>query len=224
MRTILDLFSKSPFGALLQHAERVSEAVALVRPLFDAYLAEEWDETEALYERISKLEHKADKAKNEIRSHLPRSLFLPVDRGDVLSYLKQQDAIADAAEDLGVMLTLRHSPLPEALKPRVREFVDASVRASELLMEVAKGLSHVIESSFRRSDVERVLEGVDRINVQEWEADKLQWSLARALLASEAEIDPVTIVLWMHIIEVIGHIANHAENTADRLRLMMALR
>lgn len=224
MRTILDLFSRSPFGALLQHAGRVHETVDLVRPLFDAYLAEEWEKTEEIYGRISKLEHKADVLKNEIRDHLPRSIFLPVDRGDVLRFLKQQDGIADAAEDLGVMLTLRRSPLPEALKPMVREFVDASVRASELLMEVAQELSQVIESSFRRADVEHVLEMVDRINTQEWEADKLQWRLSRAMLAAEAEMDAVTILLWMRIIEVIGEIANRAENTADMLRLMMARR
>lgn len=224
MRTILDLFSQSPFGALLQHAERVHETVGLVRPLFEAYLAEEWERAEALYRRISKLEHKADELKNEIRDHLPRSIFLPVDRGDVLRYLKQQDGIADAAEDLGVMLTLRRSPLPDGLKPSVREFVDASVRASELLMEVSQELSRVLESSFRRADVERVLELVARINTQEWEADKLQWGLSRDLLAAEAELDPVTILLWMRIIEVIGEVANRAENTADMLRLMMARR
>ena len=49
---------------------------------------------EDLARQISKQEHEADIIKNEIRNHLPKSIFLPVSRSDTLSFLKEQDAIA----------------------------------------------------------------------------------------------------------------------------------
>lgn len=224
MRTIIELFGRSPFKSLTEHTERVHETALLIRPLFEAFLGGDWERTEELYRRISKLEHKADNQKNDIRNQLPRSIFLPVHRGDVLAFLKEQDGVADAAEDLGVMLTLRRTPCPEDLKPRVLELVDAVVRTSELLLETVQDLSELVESSFGGPEVEKALENVNRVNDQEWEADKLQWAVSRALLDHEDTLDPVSLFLWMHILEVLGHVANHAENAADLLRLMMARR
>ena len=90
MRAIAELFGKSPFGPLVEHTNKVHQTVREVRPLVEAFLDEDYEEVELIYERISKLEHKADVIKREIRNHLPKSLFLPVDRGDMLKFLKEQ--------------------------------------------------------------------------------------------------------------------------------------
>lgn len=224
MRTIFELFAKSPFGPLTEHTEKVHETALLVRPLFEAFLAGEWERTEEIYRHISKLEHKADLQKNEIRDHLPRSVFLPVDRGDVLRLLKEQDGIADSAEDLGVLLTLRRTRSLETLTPQILAFVDEVIRTSELLLEAARELTLLVESSFGGPEVEKLLRKVAEVNDQEWEADKCQWAVSRSLLAREDELDPVSILMWMRILEVLGSLANHAENTADLLRLMLARR
>ncbi len=224
MRTIVELFGKSPFKPLTEHTEMVHETALLIRPLFEAFLEGDWERTEEVYRRISKLEHKADVQKNEIRDHLPRSIFLPVDRADILQFLKEQDGVADAAEDLGVLLTLRRTPCPDDLKADVLDFVDAVLRTSELLLETVGVMTELVESSFGGPEVRKVLEGVDAVNDQEWEADKRQWAVSRSLLDREAELDPVSVFLWMHTLEVLGHVANHAENAADLLRLMLARR
>ncbi|MFQ5688650.1 MAG: TIGR00153 family protein [Gemmatimonadota bacterium] len=224
MRTIYQLFGKSPFGPLVAHTQRVHEAVKLIRPLFEAFLDEDWDRALEIYRTISKLEHKADVLKSEIRDHLPRSMFLPVDRGDVLKYLKEQDAIADAAEDLGVMLTLRQTPCPAALRPLLLDLVAQVIKTSELLVEAGLELTRLFETSFGGPEVDKVLRRVAEVDDQEWEADKRQWQVSKALLEHEQELDPVSVFLWMHIIEVLGAVANHAENTGDMLRLMLARR
>lgn len=60
MRTFLELFAKSPFKPITRHARKVHDVAAQVRPLMDAFLAEDWDQTHELYEQISRLEHQAD--------------------------------------------------------------------------------------------------------------------------------------------------------------------
>ena len=222
MRTIFQLFGKSPFGPLVEHTRRVHSTVELIRPLFEAFLAEDWERSRELYQQISKLEHKADLTKNEIRDTLPKSIFLPVDRQDMLRYLKEQDAIADAAEDVAVIVTMRHTPCPDALKPEVIHLVDQVIKTSELLLDAGRELQRLFESSFGGPELAKVLDMVSEVNDQEWEADKVQGSLSRALFEHEEELGAVSILLWTHIIRVLGQVANHAENTGDLLRMMLA--
>lgn len=224
MRSILGLFAKSPFGPLVQHTERVHETVSLIRPLFEAFTAEDWDRTEQIYRQIEELEHKADLVKNDIRDHLPKSLFLPVDRGDVLKFLKEQDRIADDAEDLGVLLTMRRTPTPEGIKEGIFDLVDAVVRASDAWYEVARELPTLQEASFTGPEVERILELINEVSELEREADVHQAEVTKQLFDYEAEIGAVSVMMWFNIVRVLGYIANHAENTADLLRLMLARR
>src|SRR5690606_22815474 len=130
MRNIFAVFGRSPFGPLAQHTERVHETVQLLRPLFEAFLAQDWARTDQVYQQISKLEHKADVLKNEIRDHLPKSMFLPVDRGDILLYLKEQDGIADRAEHVAVLRNRRHTPAPAGMQDDILEFVDLIIATS----------------------------------------------------------------------------------------------
>jgi predicted phosphate transport protein (TIGR00153 family) len=224
MRSIAALFGKSPFGPLSQHAERVRETVVLIRPLFDAFLAGQRDETRQIYEQISKLEHKADLIKSDIRDHLPKSLMMAVDRGDVLLFLKEQDKLADRAEDLGVLLTMRPTPAPPVLHESVRALVSSALAAAEEWLGVAVDLPRLEDASFAAHEVARVMERIRSISNLEWEADKRQAEAAQELFQNERELDAVSVVLWMRIHRVLGSVADHAENTADLLRVMLAKR
>ena len=224
MRAILELFGKSPFRPLAEHTERVRDTVVLVRPLFEAFVAQDWERTEEIYQQISKLEHKADILKNDIRDHLPRSLFMPVDRGDLLLFLKQQDKIADAAEDLGVLLTMRPTPTPEAIRPGVMELVDAVLRAAEAWFETARELPVLQEASFSGPEVDRMTQRIHEVSNLEWEADKKQAEVSKEVFRHEEELGAVSVIFWANILRVLGAVANYSESTADHLRLMLARR
>ena len=92
MLTILSLFGHSPFAPLQSHMESVSRCVHQLFPLFEAL--EKCDEAGVLSVAnvISRLENNADLIKNDIRNHLPKSLFLPIDRGHLLEILAVLDA------------------------------------------------------------------------------------------------------------------------------------
>ena len=224
MRSILALFGKSPFGPLTEHTERAHETVKLLRPLFEAFLAQDWQGTNEVYQKISKLEHKADVLKNEIRDHLPKSMFLPVDRGDVLLFLKEQDGIADRAEDVAVLLNMRRTPAPTGMQAAILEFVDMIIETSAAWHDCSRGLTTLQEASFTGPEVDRTMDRVRAISDMEWEADKKQAALSQQLFEHEEELGAVSVFFWMNIFRVLGAVANHAENTADLLRLMLARR
>ena len=95
MNIIRELFSKSPFGPLVEHTKKVHECVEVIRPLMEALVNEDYDEIGKLQDKVSRLEYEADIIKHNVRDHLPRRYFLPVDRVDLEKFISNQDKIAD---------------------------------------------------------------------------------------------------------------------------------
>jgi len=221
MSIISKLFGKSPFEPLYQHMLKVKECVDLVRPLMDAFLNEEDKKVEGFARKIFKAEHEADLVKKELRNHLPKSIFLPVARGDLLRFLKEQDHIADSAEDLAVLITLRKTRVPEDLKEELKDFVDKVLETYEMAMRVSSEIKLLAETSFSGTEARKVMELIEELKVDEWEADKAQMKTAKKMFSIEKEIDPVTLLMLMNIFKELGILANHAENAGDQMRMML---
>jgi predicted phosphate transport protein (TIGR00153 family) len=156
MRTIFELFGKSPFEPLAKHGQMVDDVIQEITPLIEALLAQDWSEAKEVADRISRMEHRADELKAEIRDHLPRSIFLPVDRGDLLRLLKAQDAMADAVEDLAVLVTMRETPVPDTLKPHVRALMDQVLQAAKT-MRIGQKLGDVPNHAETAGDMVRLM-------------------------------------------------------------------
>jgi len=221
MSIISKLFGKSPFEPLYQHMVKVKECVDLVRPLMDAVLQGETKKVKEIAKKIFKAEHYADMVKKEIRSHLPKSIFLPVARGDLLRFLKEQDNIADSAEDLAVLLTLRKTTVPEEMKEDLKDFVNKVLETYEKAMSVSSEIKLLAETSFGGAEAHKVTELIEQVKVKEWEADKAQMNTAKKLFSIEEKLDPVSVVMWMNILKELGTLANHAENAGDQMRVML---
>jgi predicted phosphate transport protein (TIGR00153 family) len=221
MSIISKLFGKSPFDPLYQHMLKVKACVDLVKPLMDALLKEDEGKVKDVARKIFKAEHDADMVKKDIRSSLPKSIFLPVARGDILRFLKEQDNIADSAEDLAALLILRKTTVPEELKAELKDFVDKVLETYEVAMTVSSEIKLLAETSFGGEEAHKVMELIEQLKVKEWEADKAQMNVARKMFSIEKELDPVSVMMWMHIFSELGTLANHAENAGDQMRLML---
>ncbi len=97
MRTFLNLFGRSPFTPLQSHMQNVADCVHQLMDLFEALENKNFERVEKIANAISEHEHIADITKNDIRNHLPKSLFLPIDRSQLLEILGILDGIADRA-------------------------------------------------------------------------------------------------------------------------------
>ena len=202
--------------------EKVGECAEVVPQLFDAYFAGDYAQVEAHGELLSKREYEADLLKIEARDHLPRTLFMPVDRRDFLDALSSLDAIADCAEDVGVLFTLRqmeaHEELIEPLKSLVRR-VMATVRQA---LETVRRLEMVARAGFSGPQAAEMITMIDELGRLEHAADIVQDDLARRLFAIEDRIKPGSLLIWNKIFNKLGDMANHAERMGNRLRLFLA--
>lgn len=224
MRSIFGIIGRSPFGPIVQHTEKVHQVVVLLRPLMEAHMDSDTVRVGELEREITELEHQADTIKQEIRDHLPRSLFLPVDRGDLLRFLREQDSIADRVEAVAHLIGMRPlpRPTPPELRARVVAMVEQITRISEAWYGAATELTTLQEASFGGAEAAKVMTMVNEIGRMEWQADELEAETLRTLFTVEEEVGAVSTMIWMRVVETIGRVGDHAENTADLLRLMMA--
>jgi len=221
MSLIRELFGQSPFGPLLQHTKKVHECVKLVLPLLDALIEEDYEEVHRVQDNISKLEYEADLIKHEIREQLPRRYFLPVERADLDSFLHCQDSIADGVEDFAVILIIRNTKIHPDLADQFKAFVEQVVHVSETLMAAAEELQNLAETSFGGAEARSVLQRIAGLGEEEWKADRMERKLSRHIYDLEHELDPITILFYEKMLQVLGAVANAAENTGELLRTMI---
>ncbi len=219
---IASMFGRSPFKSLQGHMRVVLDCAREVPPLFEALCAGDQDKVSAIKEVIFAKEDEADQIKNELRAHLPRSLFMPVDRRDLLEVLQMQDSIADTAQDIAGMLVERPMEVPagfaEPLLALTRRCVDTCEQSAKIIEE----LDELVEMGFRGKEASRVEEMVVALNRIEDETDEMGLLLARKLFEHEDEMRPVSVMMWYRLIEWIGDLADYAEKVGDRLRLLIA--
>ena len=155
MYTIVNLFGRSPFTPLQTHMDKVSRCVHLLPDLFVALEKKERAKMEAIAEEISTVEHEADLTKNDIRNHLPKSLYLPIDRGNLLDILSMQDSIADRAEDVAVLVTLAPLELLESFRSEFLQFLHSNIASYDLVLEVIREMHELLEASLEATRQKR---------------------------------------------------------------------
>ncbi|KPK80866.1 MAG: hypothetical protein AMJ81_11210 [Phycisphaerae bacterium SM23_33] len=220
MRDLSQIFGRSPFETLTEHARKVHQCVALIHPIADAIIAGNSDRLKELQHEMSKTEYEADLLKDQIRQHLPHRYFLPVGREDVARFLAQMDTIADYAEDFAVVATFRTIKLPADLHADFMALVEKVANVSESLLNVAEHVAELQKEAFVGAEADDVLAKIQDVCHMEWESDKLSRRFARKYYTSQA-LDPVEVLLLEKLCQALGGIADHAENVGKNLRLMI---
>lgn len=219
---LLRLFGQSPIKPLQEHMRVVVRCASEVPGLFEALCAGDEASIEKIRERIFTLESEADDIKNELRSHLPKTMFMPVDRRDVLEILDLQDSIADTAQDISGMLVVRRPKVIEAVRDPLMSLTRRCLEACGQMARIMEELDELVETGFRGPETEIVLNMIDELNRIETDTDEKAMALLHELFAHEQEFDPISLMIWHRLIRWVGDLANYAEKVGNRLRLLMA--
>jgi hypothetical protein len=222
MRTIFSMFAKSPFKPLVSHIDLVQECVNQIIPLFEFLQARDYQKVEETSKRIEKLEHKADKIKDDIRSHLPQSIFLPVDKRDFMRLLSAQDDIADAVEDLAVLLRIKNLEIPGALNESLMDLAHHVVGAANEACRMIRELEDLLEASFGGAEAEKVEKMAQNLGTAEWEADKKQFLLAQQLFSLGDQLNAADLLLMNEVVKKLGGVADESEKIGKTLRMFLA--
>lgn len=222
--SLFNLFGRSPFAPLQSHMEKVSGCVHLLPNLFQALEQKNREALELVATQIGELEHQADITKNDIRNHLPKSLFLPIDRAHLLEILSTQDRIADRAEDVSVLILLKPIELLPSFKQEFNEFLHKNIVAFDGARQIIKEMHELLESSFGGAEAEKVRSMVEDVSYKEHEVDLIQSQLLKKLFQAENEMSYTTFYLWQKICEALAAVSNLSENLAYRVRMTLELK
>ncbi|RUM37210.1 MAG: TIGR00153 family protein [Desulfobulbus sp.] len=216
------LLRKSPFKPIQEHMRTVFACVSLLQPLFDALSAKDLTRVNELAVEISELETQADKQKSVFRLNMPKTLFMPVDRRDLLNLLRDQDALADDAEKISQILISRDMEAPEEIKPLLNELLAGTLEICSEAKLMIEELDELVQVGFGGREHDKVIKMIAGVRSSEGTLDQTLHTLKRTLFAAEETLSPVSVMFWYQIMELLGNMSNQAENMSDRLLLFLS--
>ena len=219
---LANIFGKSPVRPLEKHVDIAYRCTKQLNGFFRAVVAGKWDRAAEIWDAISALEHEADDPKKEIRMHLPKSLFMPVPRQDLLELLLVQDKMANRTKDVSGLVMGRKLQIPKPIAKDFLTFVSRNVDAAKQARKSVRELDELFVTGFRGAEVTMVESLIDELDRIETETDDLQASLRASLFEIEETLDPITAIFLYQVIELTGEIADMAERVGRRLELLLS--
>ncbi|MCL4108050.1 UNVERIFIED_CONTAM: hypothetical protein GTU68_017078 [Idotea baltica] len=216
------LFGRSPIKPLQEHMYRVYMGIKHLEPLVEGMISKDHEKILTAQAAIVKGEHDADDMKRDLRNHLPKGLFMPVDRRDILDVLIRQDTIANQAKDVAGLIVGRKMQLPEEMNAPFLAFTQRCIATVRKSLDTINELDELVETGFRGLEVDRVEEMIIELGSIESETDDMQDALRSTLFKLEEDLFPVDVMFTYRLIEWVGNIADNAERVGSRLSLMLA--
>ncbi len=219
---LANIFGSSPVQPLEKHIGIAYRCAKQLSAFFRAVVKEDWDTATSVRREIERLEHEADNLKKEIRLHLPKSLFMPVPRQDLLELLLVQDKIANRTKDVSGIVIGRRMQIPQEIAEQFLDFVDRNVDAAKQARKSVRELDELFTVGFRGAEVKLVSKLIQELDRIETDTDDKQAALRAALFDIEKSLDPIDAVFMYKVIELTGEIADMAERVGRRLELLLS--
>ena len=186
------------------------------------FLNESHDDTESSTSDIGEARTIDNDLKKEIRLNLPKSLFMPVPREDLLELLLVQDRIANRTRDVSGIVLGRRMQVPEPIAEQFIDFVERNIDATKQARKSVRELDELFTAGFRGAEVSLVQALIEELDRIETDTDAKQAELRAALFEIEDTLKPVDAVFMYQVIELTGEIADMAERVGRRLELLLS--
>ena len=216
------IFGASPIRPLTEHMNKVRDCTERLLPFVDAALSDDAEGRVREREGIIKLENDADELKKDLRLHLPKSLFMPVDRRDLLDMLTMQDKVAGAVRDVAGLIVGRQMHFPEAMRDPYRKLVVRCIDACRKAQQAIQELDELLETGFGGKVIDEVTELLEQLDDIEQDTDDRQAGINAILFGLEQELPALEVMFLYRVIDKTGAVADRAQRVGSRLQLMLA--
>ena len=214
--------TRSPLSGLLEHYEQVCKAMVLIEEAMECYIADSsglaCKEFPALQEELDAVEEHADIITRNLRNHVPRSIFLPIDKHLFFLYTRSQDDILDYGYSSVQWLGMRNVVVPEEFHRDLIFFLSDSLKTVELL-------GPALEITIDWMTSETISRETAKQNF--WAVRKHHKGVTRARqnivpAIYRSDLDFKDIYQLIHCMDMLHNMSHSAMYCADLLRVMIA--
>jgi len=166
-------------------------------------LAADFTDVELKVAHIKHLEHEGDQVAHQTFGLLSRTWITPIDREDIHALVKALDDVLDFIDAAANRFVLYKIPEP---RPGLKQATEILVQSAHAIRRASGLLGDLKHSA-------KILEICVEINRLENEADTLnRISIGRLF---ETEKDPITLLKWKEIYEVLEEATDRCEDVAN---------
>lgn len=213
------LTQKSPMERLLEHYEKIHKSVEIINQSLECYIGGgQCVEFKTMQNDLNDLESQADKIIRYIRNHLPRSLFMPVDKVLFLSYTSAQDDILDSAQEALNWLSMRTMVIPESFQKELIYLVDDVGNMVYLLGPALKDTVSLVH--LENLDREATKEQYRKIRDKRHEIFRVRNDMTARIYSSDMEFKDIYQLI--HFIEKMYVMCHSCSKCVEILRSMIA--
>lgn len=159
--------------------------------------------TEVEMKKIHEIENAADKKLHDIKAFLLRDFLPPIDREDIVAIAHKIDDLVDDIDEMTINIDIfMINEIRKDMKESI-ELLETTVAKTYDLVVAMKDLKNIKE----------IKEKVVEVNKLEENADRLYENSIRELYKNEK--DPIQIIKWSKMYNVIEDCFDACENVAD---------
>jgi hypothetical protein len=188
---------ESFFAMFVDLAENVHQGAETLRDLLKNYT-----DIPVVVDRMKRFEHKGDELTHELMTKLNQTFITPIDREDIHELCSKVDDVLDLADAVAARLVTYGVT---KVRPGVADLAEVLAQATAVVLQAVR----VLEQH------DGVLPHCIEINRLENEGDRLSRILIAQLFKDER--DPVEIIKWKEIIEVLETAIDKCEDVANVL-------
>lgn len=200
----------------------VQSCVVSLQKLVEASIAADRQSAAALAQEINSSKQDADEIKHDIRTHLPRTVFLPVARTDLLELVSIQGQIGYNCKQVAQLLLLRKPSFPGDLGPDIAGICSATLKVSESALAAINELDELLEISFKGREAGFVEKLIDQLQEMEAQSEEGKSAIQGQLLQLEDSLNPVDVIFHYKLIDLLADIAHSARKAGSQLLMFMA--
>lgn len=184
-----------------EQAQNIHKAAKLLEALFENY-----QDVEKQVSEIKFLEHQGDQITHTLMKKLNRTFITPFDREDIHALGSALDDVLDLVDAAASRLITYKI---KKVTPGARQLAKVILHGTEIIVNAVAQLNHP----------QNMLEYCEQLTLLEEEADRIKGECIARLF--EDSTDPIEVIKWKEIYEVLEASTDKCEDVADVLEAVV---
>jgi predicted phosphate transport protein (TIGR00153 family) len=222
MSNIFGIFARSPIKPIEQHAGLTASCCEKLAELFFSTLETDSTASEEILNDIFSINREAKAIERELLLHLPRGLFMPFDRADILGILRELNRINTKVKEVSLHVHGRQLRIPDDMQPSFRTYLDLMQAAARKAQSSIDELDELLQTGFAGREAKLVESKIRELNAIDEDADEMKLKLIQQLYKYESSLDANHTLITYRVIDWLSDIVHGTQEIGGRLLLMLA--